>query len=299
MSDIFLSIISQGDKQRFKNNSPSTFTTRLSQVLYCPEGSRIGVHEVSFLSDHKTEKKHVKLDILDWLWDNQDNTFGRIFSLDLGSFDLPNPQALADQLNFHIGKLVSRLRDNKIFAFDSNTGRITFKFGDKPLFYTLRLSKSLMVMIGQLEPSNTEKPGAFCIIGADKPAGKYRYEGGERQFAPSCSERWASVETHGNYFEFSPHLSVYTELSLYSDLIAPQPVNNDNFPLMRVFPLPTTPGRKVITFGSSLQLIKLKSTRISEFTIYIRDLFGGEARLRDYTRVTLIIRPPDRSLWAS
>ena len=134
------------------------------------------------------------------------------------------------------------------------------------------------------------------MIGQNKPSDSYLFDGKKREFSDATKKPWKSVEEHGNYFQFSPHLSTVSELGIYCSLIEPQPVNNSNYPLMRVINLDASPGRKVFSFGNTLQLMKLKSAQILQFTVFIRDLFGGEARLQDYTRLTLVIRPPARPL---
>ena len=296
-SDYYVNIVSSGDATRFETNNPSSFTVRLPQALHCPEGSCAAIAEISYYFNHETTQSHAKLYILDWLVleevSEEDKRYGKIYEVDLGKSQLPSPLALVSQLNFHLIKHVPRFRGLKIFDYDSATGRVTIEFPPLPYFVSLKLSHQLCVMVGMLERGGGQK-GDYAVIGQYKPEGSYKYQGKKRLFTEPCKHEWKSVEQISNYFLYPPHLSVINEMLVYSSITQEVPVNTVNVPLLRCIPLKNEVGRTTSNFGSSLQLIPLRQTTISEITIYLRNWEGQEFKLHDYTRICLLIRPPDR-----
>ena len=295
MTDVYLTLLSNGDN-RFPNNDPSTFTIRLDEPLFAPPLSTIALQELSFMCNHKTSNTHVKFELLDWLVKDEDTgKYGKILEFDLGSIQLPNPQSLVSQLNFHIDKHVTRLADLKfnVFGYDADTGHITIHFPHRPkdYYFTLRLSLDLCRMVGLVKPGEG-KPGSYSIIGLSKPADKYKIGSEIRYFTPQCAKAWPSSESGSNYFLYKPYLNTAQELAVYSSLVQPQPVNNSRFPLLRVLNINQSPTRQIVDLGSSLQHISLGRTHISEICIALRDWHGSALNLTDYTRVSLLIRPP-------
>ena len=295
MTDTYLTLLSNGDN-RFPENDSSTFTIRLDEPLFAPPFSTIALQELSFMCNHQTTNKHVKFELLDWLYKNDDSgKYGRIYEFDLGSIQLPNPQSLVSQLNFHIDKHVTRLADLNfnVFGYDADTGHITIHFPHHPkdYYFTLRLSLDLCRMVG-LVKEGQGKPGSYTIIGLSKPQDKYQFGSEIRYFTDACAPAWPSAESSSNYFIFKPNLATAKELAVYSSLVQPQPVNNSRFPLLRVLNINQSPTRQIVDLGASLQHIPLGRTHISEIGIALRDWHGNELRLSEYTRVSLLIRPP-------
>ena len=255
----------------------------------------MALSEISYFPSHQTRDKRVKLELLDWLVvaDKQKKLYGKIYDIDLSEAELPSPKALISQLNFHIMKHIPRIKQ-RIFDFDIFSGRVTVNFPRTRYYFTLMMSHQLCVLVGMEKP-NQGNPLDFAILGATKPANEYKFKEEDRKFAPNCTGLWKSVESRQNYFKFPPSLSTVNEVVVYCNLVKETCVNTTRAQLLKVFPLHTLPGRISSNFGTNLQFIPLRQNKISEITILLRDWYGAPLRVQEYSRINLIVRPPERA----
>ena len=180
-----------------------------TNLYFAPPLSTIVLQELSFMCNHQTTNKHVKFELLDWLYKNKDSEkYGCIYEFDLGSIQLPNLQSLVSQLNFHIDKHVTRLADLNfnVFGYDADTGHTTIHFPHHPkdYYFILRLSLDLCCMVG-LVKEGEGKPGSYTIIGLSKPQDKYKIGTEIRYFTEECAPAWPSAESGSNFQTQSRH----------------------------------------------------------------------------------------------
>ena len=216
--------------------------------------------------------------------------------------DLPNAETLCASLNYNIGKIIPRLKRVKIFTFDRSQNAIFVTFPKKPFHFTLILHSRLLTLVG-MEPESHSVD--FTILGATKPANFFLYSykddiKGEmvtekRYFIESLKEKLKSVESVHSYFLLPPKLSSQHDLYLYTDIVEDSLISNSRAPLLRIIPLIPTTRRVTQNFGSSLQFVKLRSTRIREIRIWMTDMWGIPIKFTSYSRLTLVVEPPPRS----
>ena len=329
MASSLIHLISSGDTGRFVNNEPNDYITRLDSDLFVPIGSELACIEVSYQCTHEQDEREAKMEVIDWMVEHpkakpkpkpkpklglapdppptpipipvSTSKWGLKKSFTLGRVDLPNAEALCASLNYNIGKIFPRLKRTRIFTFDRTQNVIQVTFPKKPYRFTLILESRLLELVGMEPESHTVDR---TIIGATKPADffLYTYEDikGEmvtekRYFVDSLKEKLTSKESVHSYFLLPPKLSSQHSIYLYTDIVEDSLISNSRAPLLRIIPLLPTTRRVTQNFGTSLQFVKLRSTRIREIRIWMTDMWGIPIKFSSYSRLTLVVKPPHRS----
>ena len=228
--------------------------------------------------------------------------WGRKKSFSLGRLELPNAEALCSSLNVHIAKALPRLKKSrfKIFNFDRLQNVITVSFPTLPYLFSLKLNGKLLELVGM---EKTSKPVDYTILGQSKPQDFYLYTfkniKGEtvtekRYFVDGLKKKLVSKEQIHSYFLYPPKLASQHSIYLYCSIVEDSLISNSRAPLLRIIPLLPTTRRVTQNFGTSLQFVKLRTSRIREIRIWMADMYGIPLTFNSYTRLTLIVEPPPR-----
>ena len=294
----FIHVLSNASLDEFPSNDPTNFRCRLAEPLFIPIGSYVAVSELSIKYANVTKKdKGTKLDICDWLYpDPEGRGFGKIFTIELPKLELPAASFLCFNLNKIIYEHVPRMKNNpsKLFYYNKTKNRIYVSF-EKYCFLTLKLHGELLTMLGALAVHGT--PRQYSVVGPTKPDLEFTDRAGNiRHFAPNCRGKWQSEMDGTSWFLFPPDLAVTDLLCLYSNLVEDQAINGSKASLLRFIAIDKVPDgeRTTISYGSSLQYIKLKTNVLDEIHFEILDSIGRKVDLRSYSRICLHVKTPEQ-----
>ena len=291
----FLNLFSSSEQSRFVLNTHDKFVTRIEKELKIKPNSTITLQEISFKCSHEQFLTGAKLEIIDWLYyDKITKKYGKKTEFDIDKIDIPDGLSLANLLNYYVYKAVpaARARKDKVFSFDREKNVIWVSF-PAVYYYSLRLHGQLLSLVGWIGHKAT--PSEFAILGRSKKDAYYVWtDKSKRYFNDTCKGKWESAESHTNFFEFSPSLADISSLFVYSNVCADVFVASSHAPLLRIVPLPKIPTTRRVTlsFGSAPQRIPIRFESIQETEILIRDINGERVQLGGYTRVCLLIEPP-------
>ena len=271
-------------------NSPSDFTNVLDEPLYTPQGLSVCLTEISYKAVHMNDDDTAYLEILDWYYENEDGTYGKIIKVVLGKKELVSGNTLVKFLNDGIKKEMPR-RIKKLFMYDPVLVRIWVSF-EPDCGINMKIHGGMLDLLGVQTTHSTRRQ--YLIIGISKDKTKklkYDYKRETRFFHKDCQVIWPSTMTTRDYFKYPPELTPNDTFMVLSNLGVPQKIASGQAGLLRFVSFPYTPGTLRVTrnYGGSPQYITLKSQEIQ----YIRDLYNRPITLLSaYTRIMLHIQVP-------
>ena len=221
---VYVTLLSNDCLQEFPENHPSSFKNRLDAPLNLGPYHEMALCEMSYInsidsSDDKPLQGCIK--IFDFLATKDGgSTFGHWAEETLKKSCFSNAKELITCLNEAVWRGCTRLRDTKreIFSFDRSQERIWVDFSDKDDYVTILIEGGYLVLLG-IEDKST--PSQLVVLGKDKAADSYTYNGEKRVFAEDCREAFKSVCTKRNFFSHLPKTLHFGELLVYCDCIQP------------------------------------------------------------------------------
>lgn len=206
--------------QQHQENEPWSFTTSLDRPVYLQSDTDVCLSEFVYCPSYSlddTQESDSTIRVFDFLHsDDGDVTWGKMYEFSIPFSVYGSITDLLAYLNEKVWS-VSRLREEGkyVFSWNERLKRVWVNFTDT--WITVLLEGEVLRRIGAelVKPTKNQ----FLALGHKKSASHYTYGGQQRDFSPEYREKYDSVCTKLDYFEYIPKIFFYKSLIIYCNIV--------------------------------------------------------------------------------
>ena len=273
--DSYIVLFSSKCCDSYPNNTESQFRNRLCMPMILPCEMEIGLVQFSFHNAFDNIAVRETFQFFDFLYENSDKTYGKMYDISIEAGDYPGPEYLARSINEQIWKKVPRLKDKEVIRYDTIQNRFWFVF-NKNDYFLLVLKEQLLVLFGVVE---TFVPSTQVVLGMSKERDSYTYNGEIRRF--SNHEVLTSRVQHEDMFEFPPKLDDFSTMFIFTNIISEQNTGDELTNLLGITSIKEkTLSRCVLQTFDNPHYVPLRTTHIEHIEVQIRNEFGDLTRFQ-------------------
>jgi len=218
---VYITLLSNDCTSIYASNHPSSFKNRFDTPITVSPRSECALTEIHFTNVMKEiddTPLEGSIKVFDFLaTDDGGKTFGRWSTETLTKTCFVNADELTTCLNECLWRSSKRLRNEKkiVFTYDTIMEKLWLNF-ETDDWITVLIEGKYLTLLG-VEKSST--PSQLIVVGRDKEALSYMYQGKRRYFAKGCQEAYTSVCHKKNYFEHSPQIARFGQFIVFCDII--------------------------------------------------------------------------------
>ena len=220
--------------------------------------------------------------------------YGKLTTIHLRQLSISSPTELASILNEQVWLQVPRFKfiKKEIFSYDQVQKRIWLNFENDIDYITIKLHSNVLRLIGCM---NYPKPSQAVILGRDKRAYGYLYEGKHRYFGPAYVNMvMKSTCKARDFFRYEPKINNVDAFLIYTNLIKPCQIGSGRANLLRFVDVPPKnekSQRISINLGGNFFYKKIYLRDICDIQIKINDIRNNPVKFNSYVRIVVHIRP--------
>ena len=174
----YLTFLSDYCKNLYPENKPNSFKNVLASPLVFDNDQsnyEAALCEISYNNNYIVQDNDLEIVFFDWLVSQQNDQYGKFYTLSLSQTIINNPLDLANQINTSIQSVCERFKENKTEFFTWEANHIIWFNGKKSDYCTIILKNDICQWLGAAPPGAPSKK--IMILADSKPKDFFEKDG--------------------------------------------------------------------------------------------------------------------------